>query len=148
MTKIVNLDHLHTPVSCMSYKDGAEAEVENGAYVTVGALIEGEKEIFKCEEAKDGDSLVGIVCTPEFEYDETGYHGIDTFKNEAGVPVRVAYFAPGKIHSISIDEDESVTVGSTITVGNYVLTCIDIYTKGRHKYAAYREDLASQAATE
>ena len=70
--------------------DGATATaIENGELVAIRTLMDGEREIHVAVKPEATDTVIGLVCTPEVEYDEKGYHDLDTFTNEAGAVIRV-----------------------------------------------------------
>lgn len=131
--KVVRLDDMPETLRIgMYYKDDALADIENGKFVELGALLDGEREIYKVTDATaDSTGLVGVVCTPELEYDEHGYHGIETFINKKGKTVRIAIFRKGFRFSIT---DEAYSVGDEITVGGKKLQCIAVEKVGRLTY--------------
>lgn len=124
--------------SGMYYKDGAVAEVENGVIVGIGALLDGERELHKVEDVTDEDVLVGIISTPEVEYEERGYHGIETFSNEAGVPVRVHVLHEGDFFSLGNSKFKAdIPCGSKLVAkhmgsevcGRYTYECFEVRAK-------------------
>ena len=115
--KIVRLDNMAaTKVpsllkSAKYFESNVAAAIENGELVTIGELLEGEREIHKATLPKSGDTYIGLVCTPEVEYDEKGYHDLDTFANKANEAIRVAMLQKGDIFSIANEgagEDKKV----------------------------------------
>ncbi|MBQ0036419.1 MAG: hypothetical protein KBT35_05835 [Firmicutes bacterium] len=79
------------------------ADVENGTIVSIGALLDGEREIHKVKAATTTDTYVGIVCTPEVIYDQTGVGDTDlgNFKNGKDEVITVNVLAVGDIFSIA-----------------------------------------------
>lgn len=131
--KVVRLDDMPETLRIgMYFKNDVEAEIENGKFVVLGDLLDGEREIYKVADvAEDSKGLVGVVCTPEVEYDERGYHGIETFVNRKGHPVRIAIFRKGFRFSVT---NESYAVGDTVKVADVELKCIAIEKVGRLTY--------------
>ena len=113
MAKVVRIDNCaftKNPSLIKSAKfDGA---IENGTLVFVGGLMEGEREVH--EITTDGEGMVGIVCTPEVEYDEKGYHGLETFTNREGDVVRVGILHKGDIFSVTEVDAEDITMGDVV----------------------------------
>lgn len=140
MAKFVRLDVMsgnkdNTQVKSAMYYDGSDAPaaVENGTIVAIGGLLDGERELHKVVDATGTDAYVGIVTTPEVEYSEKGYHGIDTFANVAGEPVRVHVLHAGDIFSIGNSTD---TVDMDCGA-NLVAKWIQTETVGRHTYQVF-----------
>ena len=134
--KIVNLDHEPEQTRSAMYFNGEKKEViENGEYVAIQELMTGEREIFKATSVTDADTQVGLVCTPELDYNEVGYHGLDPFKNPAGRPIRVAMLKPGFIYSIA--NCDAVEKGTEKTIGTVKVKCIDVWKLGRFTYYAF-----------
>lgn len=131
--KVCRLDDMPETLRIgMFYASDELAEVENGTFVVLGDLEAGEREIYKATEAaEDSNGLAGVVCTPELEYDERGYHGIETFKNPKGHPVRVAVFRKGFRFSVT---DVDYTEGQVVTVAGKTLKCIAVEKVGRLEY--------------
>lgn len=124
--------------SAMYFKDDAVAPVENGTIVAIGELLEGEREIHKVVDVADSDMFVGIVTTPEVEYEERGYHGIDTFSNKKEEPVRVHVLHEGDFFSIgNMEETSDLACGAkliakwmgTEVVGRHTLQCFEVRAK-------------------
>jgi len=138
--------------------DGATpTEIENGCVLKVGALMDGEREIYIGSAVEAGDSLNDIVLidSPEVMYDERK-RNLDEYINEADKACRGYRFHSGQIFSVTKDAlvgaetpkegdivelaagtkmsvAESATSGST-TVG--VIIAVDIV--GRYTYYAIR----------
>lgn len=69
--------------------DGAMIDAENGAIVKVGALEDGEREIYKATLATADDKVddCAILAGVEVMYDERK-RNLDEYINEAGKPIR------------------------------------------------------------
>ena len=139
MAKFVRLDVVsgnrdNSQVKSAKYfKDGAPAEVENGVVVAIKGLVEGEREIHEVVDVTDKDMFVGLITTPEVDYEERGYYGIDTFVNKADVPVRVHVLHEGDIFSIGNSEDTADMAMGAKLVGKYIQTEVC----GRHTYQVF-----------
>ena len=111
--KVLRLDVMsgnrdNTQVKSAKYfKNDAVAPVENGTIVAVGAFVEGEREIHKITDVEADSELVGIVSTPEVEYEERGYHGFETFTNKKDDVVRVHILHEGDCFSIANGTDKA-----------------------------------------
>ena len=105
--KVVRLDVMsgnrdNTQVKSAKYfKDGAVAPVENGTLVAINGLLDGEREVHEVVDVEADSLLVGIVSTPEVEYEERGVHSLETFANEAGEVIRVHILHEGDCFSIA-----------------------------------------------
>lgn len=139
MAKFIRLDVMsgnrdNSQVKSAKYfKNGAVAEVENGTVVAIKELVDGEREIHKVEDVTDTDTYVGLITTPEVEYEEKGYHGIDTFVNKADVPVRVHVLHEGDIFSIGNSNDTADLAMGAKLVGKHIQTEV----LGRFTYQVY-----------
>lgn len=113
--------------------DGTTATaIENGVLVAVKGLIENEREIHIAQDAATEDTMIGIVCTPEVEYDEIGYHGLDTFENKSGDVIRIGILQKGDIFSVA-----NVTATTDLTAGTLTAKHIATETSGRFTYQVY-----------
>ena len=81
-----------------------ENEIENGNVLKVGALMEGEREIFEgsAVAATDDLSEVVLVASPEVMYDER-LRNLDDFITEAGKPARGYRLHNGDLFSVTIE---------------------------------------------
>lgn len=89
--------------------------IDNGMFVALDGLMEGEREVHKAVTPTAASTYFGIVCTPEVEYDERGYHGIDTFTNKEDSVIRVGI--PSKGDSFAVTDgalDKVPTVGQFV----------------------------------
>lgn len=139
MAKFVRLDVMsgnrdNSQVKSGKYfKDGDVANVENGTVVAINGLLEGEREVHEVVDVADDSVFVGLITTPEVEYEEHGYHGIDTFVNKAGELVRVHVLHPGDIFSIgNSTETADLAMGAKL-VGKHIQTEVC----GRHTYQVF-----------
>lgn len=121
--------------SAKYFKDGKPAQVENGTIVAIKGLVEGEREIHEVVDVTDDATLVGIVSTPEVEYDERGYHGVDTFINEADMPIRVHVLHPADFFSLgNYDGKEDIACGAKLVAkhkqtevcGRFTYECFEV----------------------
>lgn len=124
--------------------------IENGMFVEIGGLMEGEREVHIATTPKSTSTYFGIVKTPEVEYDERGYHGLDTYENEAEQVITVGILQRGDIYSVTVEAlDKAAKVGDLIelqgaTKGKVVATgtsgstpvgkCIAVEKSGRFTY--------------
>jgi hypothetical protein len=139
MAKFVRLDNMaatKTPSLLKSAKyfvaDVATA-IENGELVTIGEFVDGEREIHEATAPVSGDTYIGLVCTPEVEYDEKGYHDLDTFANGADEVIRVAMLQKGDIFSIA---NEGAGADKTVD-GEVVAKFMGAEVSGRFTYNVY-----------
>lgn len=107
---IVRLDNVaatKNPALIKSAKYMAEGStptaIENGMFVAIEGLIDGEREVHKTVTPSVDSTYFGIVSTPEVEYEETGHHDLDTFENEAGDVIRVTVLQKGDIYSVTAE---------------------------------------------
>lgn len=113
--------------------DGATATaIENGELVAIRTLMDGEREIHVAVKPEETDTVIGLVCTPEVEYDEKGYHDLDTFTNEAGAVIRVGVLQKADIYSVGNDANTSDVKAGTVTAKH-----IATETAGRFTYQVY-----------
>ena len=114
-------------------EDGATATaIENGELVAIRTLMDGEREIHVAVKPEETDTVIGVVCTPEVEYDEKGYHDLDTFTNEAGAVIRVGVLQKADIYSVGNDANTSDVEAGTVTAKH-----IATETAGRFTYQVY-----------
>lgn len=107
-------------------------KIENGELVTIGALVDGEREIHKATTPIAEDTYIGLVCTPELRYEENGYHGVDTFENSADKAIRVFILQKGDIFSIGNDG-----IGADKVAGELTAKFLGVETSGRFTYNVY-----------
>lgn len=130
MAKFVRIDNCaFTKVPSLIKSVKITADMENGTLVTVGALVDGEREVHAIATPSAEDTMIGVVCTPEVEYDEKGYHGLDTFVNKAGTIARVGILQKGDIFSRGNDDSIDDETAGKVTA-KYLAT----ETNGRFKY--------------
>lgn len=142
MTKVVRLDDMDTNiVSAKYFKDDKEASIQNGSFVTVNnsGILEG-REVYKAIDVSADSTLVYLVCTPEFDYNQSGYfngNAIEYFENKAGKIIRLKQFAQGARFSIA-NPDEAYTKGDTYDIGTFKVVCDDVENVGRLTYYMMR----------
>lgn len=95
-----------------------DTAIENGNVLKVGALMEGEREIFvgAAVAANTPLSDVVLVASPEVMYDERK-RNLDEFINEAGKPCRGYRLHKGDIFSVTKDALDGAAepkVGDTV----------------------------------
>lgn len=113
--------------------DGATATaIENGELVAIRTLMDGEREIHVAVKPEVTDTVIGVVCTPEVEYDEKGYHGLDTFTNKAGDVIRVGVLQKADIYSVGNDANTADIKAGVVTAKH-----IATETSGRFTYQVY-----------
>lgn len=123
--------------SAKFYAKGTPAAVENGTIVGIKKLIENEREIHEVNAVAETDVLVGIVSTPEVDYDEKKQ--MEDFINEADVPCRVHVLHEGDFFSIADGKEASVDIpcGAKLVaeyqndevVGRYTYHCYEVKAK-------------------
>lgn len=100
-------------------EDGATpTAIENGSVLKVGALIEGEREIYIGGEVAANDKVedVVLVASPEVMYDERKKN-LDEYINVAGKACRGYHIHSGDIFSVT---KEALTGEAAPAVGNVV----------------------------
>ena len=93
---IVNLDRMSgtedsTLLVSLKYFDSeAPKEIENGGIVEIGELLDSEREVRKAVAPKEDTPItkIALIANPEVIYDESRYHGLEEYINEAGKVVR------------------------------------------------------------
>lgn len=104
-----------TGIWSVRYTGGA---IDNGNVVLVGALEDGEREIYTATAPNVDSDLkkVVLVATPEVNYCQCNY-SIENFENVAGKPARAYSLTPGCIFSVT---KEALTGVASPAVGNVV----------------------------
>lgn len=102
-----------------------EVDAENGIFVALGDLVEGQREVHKATEVKLGTATgtgICLVASPEVLYDErlTEYD----FINKAGTNARGILLTAGDHFKIYHSAD-STTLNKTVAVGDVVLKVIE-----------------------
>lgn len=126
--KVVNTDNLSGTtdgakllhVIVYDSKGSQQVDAENGTFVSVGGLVDGEEEALKATVIADGDStakMVALVASEEIPYDER--LTIEDFYNKAGTIARAYLLQAGDRFSIKNGKD--ATIGTPITVGTVTL---------------------------
>lgn len=82
----------------------ADAAIDNGNVVLLGALIDGEREIYDATTPAANSDLkkVVLVASPEVNYCPCKY-GVENFENVAGKPARGYSLTTGCIFSVTKD---------------------------------------------
>lgn len=101
--------------------DGAtETEIENGNVLKIGALMEGEREIYVGGDVAADDALenVVLVATPELMYDERK-HNLAEYINEAGKTCRGYHIHKGDTFSVTAEAfDGEPAVGNIVELAD------------------------------
>lgn len=118
--------------SAKFYVEEVATKIENGELVTIGSLVAGEREIHKATTPVAKDTYIGLVCTPELQYEENGYHGVDTFENAANKTLRVFILQKGDIFSIGNEG-----TGADKVAGTFTAKFQGVETSGRFTYNVY-----------
>jgi len=91
--------------------------LDNGNVVALSGLMTGEREIYKAV-APTATSKVLLACGVELIYDESTYHGLEDYQNEAGKPFRAIALQTGDTFSVTAEAlSGTPAVGSYVTVG-------------------------------
>lgn len=141
MAKVVRLDNMAATkvpslIKSAKYMESDVATaIENGELVTVGALVDGEREIHKATAPVGGDTNIGIVCTPELLYNQNGVADGDlaNYTNEANAVIRVMILQKGDIFSIA---GESTSADKDVD-GEVVAKFMGTEVAGRYTYNVY-----------
>lgn len=123
-----------------------ETEIDNGNFVELGDLIDGEREVYAAK-APTGSFDIGktaLVANPEVMYEE-GKRDLADYYNEAGKIIRVYIIFPGDIFSVTeeafdgkvekgafVDTKEGSTKLASAEDGSFKV--IDIENVGKYKY--------------
>ncbi len=124
-------------IKSVKYYDSSDApaEVQNGVFVNVGDLLDGEREVHKAVDATSTDENVGIICNPEVIYDQNGLGDSDlgNYINEADEPIRVKLIHEGDIFSIANETDG----GADKVYGSLTAEFQGTEKSGRYTYNVY-----------
>ena len=138
--------------------DGATpTAIENGNVLKIGALKDGEREVYVGGDVAASDDLANVVliATPEVMYDEHK-HNIDEFVNEAGDICRGYRLHVGDVFSVTEEAlaNASPAVGQVVELAagtklsnvasasgaTKVGTIIAVETAGRYTYYVIKVD--------
>lgn len=134
--------------------DGATpTEIDNGNVLKVGALMEGEREIYTGTDVAANDAITSVVLVASVEvmYDER-IRNLDEFYNEADAICRGYRLHSGDVFSVTADALEGTpAVGSAVSLaagtklevggtGTTVGTIIAEDIVGRYTYYAIKVD--------
>ena len=105
-------------IKYMGSNGSTPTAIENGSVLKVGALIEGEREVYVGGAVAANDKVedIVLVASPEVMYDERKKN-LDEFINEAGKACRGYRIHSGDIFSVTKD---ALTGKETPAVGNVV----------------------------
>lgn len=146
VVRLDNVQGTHDGTKLRSAQIAAATEViPNGTMVQLGALKEGEREIFVATMANETGKPLYLVATPEMMY-ETNKRALTDFVNEANgilrcykmcagdvFAVTAEYFGkavPTKGQAVSVTEGKIVAGEGTIALG----TCFDVEVVGSLTY--------------
>lgn len=104
--------------SAKFYESDSEAAIENGNIVTLGALIEGEREVKKATAPAADTALrdLYLVASPEVVKTKN-YYGLGDFRNEAGDIIRCYRLTSADQFSVT---KEALDASADIAVGDIV----------------------------
>ncbi len=97
------------------YVGDVATSIGNAQLVTLDSLLPGEREIYKAVAPVAATDKVYLTCGVELMYDESEYHGLGDYQNEAGKPFRAISLQSGNVFSATVEAFDSTPV-----VGNYV----------------------------
>ena len=103
------------------------ADANNGTFVTLGTLVDGEREIFNATVTKEGDKNVALLASPEVIVNNATKNDVTDFTNVAGVPSRAYLLQVGDQFSVT---GGTYVVGTAVTVGNLTIMPIAKETVG------------------
>lgn len=103
------------------------ADANNGTFVTLGTLADGEREIFNATVTKEGDKNVALLASPEVIVNNATKNDVTDFTNVAGVPARAYLLQVGDQFSVT---GGTYVVGTAVTVGNLTIMPIAKETVG------------------
>ena len=130
------------------YVSDTATALDNGNVVTLSGLMAGEREIYKAV-APTATSKILLTCGVELMYDESTYHGLEDYQNEAGKPFRAIALQTGDTFSVTAEafsgtpaKGSYVTVGTTtqmvvkttVTTEQVIGTIVDVDTVGTNTY--------------
>lgn len=98
---------------------GVDTEIENGCFVELGELMEGERELFIASDPTADSKLENcvLVCSPEVCYEAEKKYLYD-FINEAGSNIRGYRLHSGDVFSLTKEGfDGEPVVGATVNLG-------------------------------
>lgn len=101
--------------SAKFYNGETVAAIDNAQLITLDSLLSGEREIYKAVAPVAATDKVYLTCGVELMYDESEYHGLGDYQNEAGKPFRAISLQSGNVFSATVEAFDSTPV-----VGNYV----------------------------
>ena len=126
--------------------------IDNGNVLKVGALVEGEREIYVGEvpTAETKANEVVLVASVEVMYDERKQN-LDEFENEVGDIIRGYRLESGDVFSVTAEalsgrpakgSKVGIGAGTKLVVGNTnaIGTIIDVEVAGRYTYYVIKVD--------
>lgn len=161
---IVNLDRMSgtedsTLLLSVKYYDSKdkEAAIENGGIVEIGDFIDGQREVRKATDPKAETTItkIALIANPEVIYDESRYHGLEEYINEAGKVVRAYRLhsgdgfsmtkegfsgTPAKGKYIKLGTTTKPVIAADAATGTIIGKITDVYTLGTDTF--YYVDVA------
>jgi len=102
--------------SAKFYNGETVAAIDNAQVVTLDGLLSGEREIYKAVAPAAVTDKIYLTAGVELMYDESEYHGLEDYTNEAGKPFRVIELQSGDTFSATAEAFDATPV-----VGNFVV---------------------------
>lgn len=152
---IVRLDNVSAQyngalIKSVKYYVGSTATaIDNGCIVALSGLMDGQREIYKAV-APTATSKVLLACGVELMYDESTYHGLGDYQNEAGKPFRAIELQTGDTFSATAEAFDTtpakgnyvtvaagstkMTIKTSVTTETVLGTIVDIDTVGTDTY--------------
>ncbi|CAB1252187.1 conserved protein of unknown function [Ruminococcaceae bacterium BL-6] len=118
IVRLDNISALHNGALIKSVKyfvGDTATNLDNGNIVALSGLMAGEREIYKAVAPATATRDILLACGVELMYDESTYHGLEDYQNEAGKPFRAIALQSGDTFSATVEAFDSTPV-----VGNYV----------------------------
>jgi hypothetical protein len=160
MSGIVRLDKVKSVKCGHIYNVQNDAELDNGSVGYIGALLDGEREIYALEQfttEKIATESIVLVAAPEIVYDESTYakKKLSAFVNPAKTPVRAYELVAHDIFSVSDDmvtaiddTDDVVAVDNNVVAQNASFKLAEIATlAGTEKFVGKIIDVETIGTT-
>lgn len=112
---IVNLDKVQAGTVGNLESVQHDAELENGMFVVLGDLLDGEREVHEVEAVTDAEQELLLHASPEIRYSSLE-QGLENFFLEAGRVGRAYHLTAGDTFTVTDNMIEGETV-----VGEYVV---------------------------
>ena len=132
------------------YVSSTATAIDNGNLVALSGLDTGEREIYKATAPATATRNVLLACGVELMYDESTYHGLGDYQNEAGKPFRAIELQTGDTFSATAEAFDTtpakgnyvtvaagstkMTIKTSVTTETVLGTIVDIDTVGTDTY--------------